>query len=920
MACIRESEQHGSNPLLSRSISLFECYTKSGEFQACQRKTQVAWLSLDELDNSLARFWVALITALRRCTSFTPSFGESTIALLQSPQPPPLSTILTTLLHELEGRSAHPTPFVIMVDDYQVIEEQAIHESLSFFLEHLPAHAHLILSSRVDPDLPLARLRVRGHLTEIRMDDLRFAEGEASQYLGQMLSPTLSEEEVHQLTNRTEGWIAGLQLAALTMQKRADRAAFLQALTGSQRYLLDYVQEDILARLPTGVRDFLLHCAILSRLDASICQAVTAAPTQVASQQMLASLERANLFLVPLDEERHSYRLHQLFREALLSVLHTTSPELAPLLHRRAAAFYEKEGQWAEAITHWISARDFSAATRLMEQRVEQFWLRGEAAQISRWVLALPQLQVREHACLVLTTALYLLHTVMQTTQVQRAKIHSEVRQLMARVETALQREINETNQETSAAGTGSTFCPIDVVAHAAEEARLYRRLRLLRTGMVLYEAMAAWKFKRLDILQQGMRELDQDEEVIWQILPLFCTFILHYSIRQEGARLLPQLLSAKEQADQEASHYAAYKVRQYLVLSAIEAGRLHLADEESLAALDLIKQIEGFALLKGYFAIALAQVRYQWNRLEEACDLLHTVVHDAAAWQQLDLVGWGYAEMLQVALATQDHTLALRALHEVEELVQRERFGIYPGWLPTLRAQWWLTQGQVREASDWAASLVFPEEPWERSLYYAFPVVIRVYFAKMRFREALSLLERFCSHLDRPANIRITLTYLAQSLVALHQVGKRDRACAVAARLFALTEPEGSLRVYLDEGEPMREALLALLTPHSGQPTLAPPTTAYLSRLLAAFQQEAAVSEPALPTSRKTSRASLGLTAREVEVLRLLAAGLTDTQIAEQLVISPRTVNAHLTSMYRKLSVSSRAAATRYAIEHHLA
>jgi LuxR family maltose regulon positive regulatory protein len=288
---------------------------------------------------------------------------------------------------------------------------------MSFFLEHLPAHVHLILASRVDPELPLSRWRVRGQLCEIRADDLRFQEGEASQYFGQVLFPPLSEEEVRRLVSRTEGWIAGLHLAALTLQKRQDRAAFLQAFTGSQRYLLDYVQEEILSRLPERVRDFLLHTAILSRLDASVCQAVTAAPERRVSQQMLEWLERANLFLVSLDEERRSYRLHELFREALLSALSTTYPEKVPVLHRRAARFYEAQGEWAEAITHALQAADYSTAVRLMEHTVEQFWLRGEAAMMAIWVLALPQPLVGEHARLALTTALYLLNTVAQTTQ-----------------------------------------------------------------------------------------------------------------------------------------------------------------------------------------------------------------------------------------------------------------------------------------------------------------------------------------------------------------------------------------------------------------------------------------------------------------------------------------------------------------------
>src|SRR5215472_14444999 len=286
-----------------------------------QQQEHVAWLSLDELDNSPTRFWVALIAALRRSASTAPDLGESALALLQSPQPPPLSSVLTGLLQELERAEAHQNPLVLIVDDYQVIEESVIHEGLSFWVEHLPAHLHLILASRVDPNLKLSRWRARGSLTEIRADELRFSLEEASQFLRQLLVEPLAAEEVQQLARRTEGWIAGLQLAALALQKRADRAAFLQALTGSQRYLLDYVQEEILARLPTEARDFLLQVAILSRLDAEVCQAVTTAPTRAASQQLLVFLERANLFLVPLDEERRSYRLHDLFREALLACL-----------------------------------------------------------------------------------------------------------------------------------------------------------------------------------------------------------------------------------------------------------------------------------------------------------------------------------------------------------------------------------------------------------------------------------------------------------------------------------------------------------------------------------------------------------------------------------------------------------------------
>jgi len=887
---------------------------------AGRHTAQVAWLSLDELDNSPTRFWVSLIAALRHCGGYAPSFGETAVALLQSPQPPSSSTILTALLHELESREVHPAPIVLIVDDYQVIEDPAIHQGMSFFLEHLPAKVHLILSSRVDPDLPLARWRVRGQLTEVRAADLRFREVEASQFLGQMLSPPLSEAEVQRLLSRTEGWIAGLHLAALTMQRREDRAAFFQAFTGSQRYLLDYVQEEILARLPTSVRDFLLHTAILSRLDASVCQAVTAEPERRVSQQMLEWLERANLFLVSLDEERRSYRLHDLFREALLSTLHTTHPEIVPVLHRRAASFYEAQGEWAEAITHALEAADYSTAARLMEQTVEQFWLRGEAATITRWVLALPEVLAGEHARLLFTTALFLLNTVVQTTREQRSWFYQEARQLMARVEAALQAQTDETNSQISA--TGADAGDVDRGAQAAEHALLQRRLRLLRRFMAVIEATASGDFERLSRMQEVIEEaLDQDEEAIWQTVPLGGSFTIHYTVRREGAQLLPRLLEVKERVSRSASRYANIKVRQWLALAAVRSGQLRLAYEEGQAALNLIEQMKGFALLKGYFEIALAQVWYQWNRLEEARDLLRMVVHNAAAWQQLELLAWGYAELIQVELARRDRPAAQQALHEVEQLVQRERFGIYPGWLPTMQAQWWLAQGQLEAASKWAASVVFPEGAWEGRLYGAFPVVIRVYFAERRWREALDLLERWSEHLDRPANIEITIIFLAQSLVALHQAGKNEQARMIAARLLALTEPEGYLRVYLDEGEPMRQALQALLTPHSQQHELASSTTAYVAKLLAAFEQEeqgvstpvvtAITSQPALSSARQASAVSfvpgVSLTRREQEVLHLLAAGASNQEIAQTLVISLDTVKKHVSNLLGKLGASSR-------------
>ncbi|HET8845054.1 MAG TPA: LuxR C-terminal-related transcriptional regulator, partial [Ktedonobacteraceae bacterium] len=886
---------------------------------------QVAWLSLDELDNSPTRFWVALIAALRRCPSLAANFGETVVAQVQSPQPPPLSSCLSVLLQELESQQAYPASIVLLVDDYQVIEESVIHQGLAFFLEHLPAHLHLILSSRVDPDLPLARLRAHGQLTEIRAEALRFQEGEASQFLDKLLSPALSGEELRRLVSRTEGWIAGLHLVALTMQMREDRTAYLETLTGSQRYLLDYVQEDILARLSPDIRDFLLHIAILSRLDAAVCQAVTAAPTRAASQHMLTLLERANLFLVPLDEERRTYRLHDLFREALLSALHTSQPEMVSLLHRRAADFYEARGQWAEAITHALAGTSFSMAAQLMEQTVEQFWARGEMATMARWVLALPLSLMHEHTNLALTTALYLLHPVTFSTREQSESRRQQVRQLMTLVETALRHQAHETTRDILATRAGSAFSSIDLQASEAEEAVLHRRLRLLRAGMTLYEVIETSEYERLPALHQEMQELDQDEEIIWHMLPLFCN-VVYFTVRQERSKLLPQLLDAKRRVRRSGSHFAATRVIQWLALSAEEAGQLHLAYQESLAALDLIEQTASYVLLKGYFEDVLAMVLYQWNRLEEARGRLRTVIQEAATWQQRDLLLSGYIHLMQVELARGDLSAGKLVLQEFEQL---EGYQGYHRriWLPLLQAQWWLAQSQIKEAADWAGSMVFPEGAWERSLYDAFPVMIRVYFAALRWTEALEVLERFRENLGRSATSKITLTYLAQYMVALHHAGHNEQAYEVALRLFALTEPEGYLRVYLDEGEPMRQTLEAFSSQHAHQHDLSASPMASISQLLAALAQEQsgtnrslAISAlvPGLSSARQESVSSsvpgFSLTQREQDVLRLLNTGASNQDIARTLVIELPTVKKHVSNLLGKLGATNRTQAVALA------
>lgn len=352
-----------------------------------------AWVSLDESDNDPGQFWHYVLVALRRLAPIC----EEALLLLRSPEPPSIEIILTSLINSLVGRTDE---LVLVMDDYHVIEAPLIHQALAFLIEHIPPRAHLILATRSDPPLPLARWRSRGQLSELRSDDLRFRPAEAEVFLRKATGRSLPTEVVAALEQRTEGWIAGLQLAALSLKGRSDLTDFIRAFAGSHRYVLDYLTEEVLHRQSEAVQTFLLRTALLDRLCGPLCDAVTA---QQNSQEMLAYLERANLFLTPLDDEGTWYRYHHLFRE----MLRRSSPEQVPELHRRAANWHEQQGLLAEAVSHALAAPEYTQAVRLMEGATT-WMLRHERGTLKLWIESLPQEQLQGSPRLCLTYALLL--------------------------------------------------------------------------------------------------------------------------------------------------------------------------------------------------------------------------------------------------------------------------------------------------------------------------------------------------------------------------------------------------------------------------------------------------------------------------------------------------------------------------------
>jgi LuxR family maltose regulon positive regulatory protein len=855
---------------------------------------QIAWLSLDELDNDPTRFWASVIAAIR---TKVPEIGEIALAMLSSSSPPPFSTILTSLLNEVEGRG---NDLILVLDDYHVIEESVLHGALIFLLDHLPSNLHLVLSSRTDPELPLSRLRVRGQMHEIRDQDLRFSGEETASFLTQRMGLPLSEEDVATLQDRTEGWIAGLQLAALSLRKRQDRGAFVKVFAGSHRFLLDYVQQEILAPLEASLRGFLLQTAVLSRLSADLCQAVTGEPE---SQALLESIERANLFLVPLDDERRWYRFHDLFREVLLARLQASQPELVPVLHQRAAHWYEKQGQAREAIAHALQAHDFSFAAALMEREAPHLWLNEESSILHTWIAILPDAVLCHHAHLALNTALRYLQIAHATVNASYARTLIQIEEMMARVE----------------AGAHSQQEP---VLPEEEVALIERRLRLLRLLIASKAVIMQGDKERLRRLAQEVESLIEHEEISWKTVGLYLTFLLIEFIQREGALLIPSLLSAKQQgiAVQELGDTA--RIMHWLAYVYVEAGRLHQGEQECLEALALVQQIGKPHSITGYIYYQLARIYYIWNRLEEALHSLQQTLRTGFDWQMGEVLIAGHDFLARLMIAMGDLEAADQALQKAEDLVQQEQNVLFISWVVATRVHYWLATGNLDQAENWAGQMEFPQERLDPNQKGVFLMYVRVFLAQQRYHQALEALECFSTQLDQSTDREHLIDFLKLHVLALHHVGKREQAARVAARLLALTEPEDHIRTYLDVGPPMKLVLKALLEMQSDAlPDAIVLPRSYLARLLTAFEQDEKNNHTSLlaqgissqPLSRPPQVASVSselpepLTQREQEVLYWLAQGASNQEIANAMVIQVSTVKKHISNLLTKLGAESR-------------
>jgi LuxR family maltose regulon positive regulatory protein len=836
----------------------------------------VAWLSLDAGDSDPARFLSYLVAALRTIAAH---IGEAVLGVVQSPQPPPTEAMLTALLNDL---TTIPENFLLVLDDYHVIDAPAVDDALIFLLEHLPAQMHLVIATREDPQLPLARLRVRGQLTELRATDLRFTPGEATTFFNQIMGLGLTAADVTALETRTEGWIAGLQLAALSMRGREDISGFISAFAGDNRYIVDYLVEEVLQRQPEPVRRFLLQTAILDRLSGPLCDAVTG---QADGQARLEALERGNFFVVPLDDQRHWYRYHHLFGEVLATHLRAEQPDLVATLHRRASAWYEQQGAAADAIRHALAAGDFAHAADLVEPALPEMRRRREAATLLRWVKALPDELVRMRPVLSAVYASALLAT-------------GELADVEARLRDA------ERWLDPPADRHGRPDAPAAGMVVVDEEAfrLLPGSIALFRAGLalVLGDVAGTMKYARRaldlvpadDYLGRGgaMAFLGLAYWVSGDLDAAYRSYADGMAGVQKAGFISDTINGAIARAD----------IR-------IAQGRLHEAMGIYEQALQLAAE-QGDPVLRGTadMYVGMSELYLEHDDLQAATQhLLRSKEQGEHTGFPPNPYRWCVA-MARIRQAEGDLAGALDLLQEAE---RRYVSDFFPNVRPVaaLQTRVWVAQGRLGEALDWAREQgLSVEDDLSYLREYEHITLARVLLAQHRsegaerpMREARGLLGRLLPAAEAGERTGSVIEILVLAALAQQTQGDMAAALLALARALALAEPAGYVRIFVDEGSPM-----AVLLDEAAKHGIAP---RYVRRLLAALGQ----AEVRTPGNQVLIEP---LSARELEVLRLLRTELTGPEIARQLMVSLPTMRTHTNNIYSKLGTNNRRAAVRRA------
>lgn len=831
----------------------------------------LAWVSLERGDNDPLRFWAYVLTALN---ALHPGVGETSLELLHASSPPPIETVLTVLLNTLNQL---PTETVIVLDDYHSIEAQPIHEALTTFVEHLPVNVHLVLASRSEPPLHLARLRAQGRLSELGATNLRFTVEESTTFLTEIMGLPLEASQVAALQDRTEGWIAGLHLAALSLRAREDVAGFIDSFTGSHRYVVDYLVEEVLARQPAEVLDFLVQTCLLERLNGPLCDAVR---ERSDSQAWLEHVERNRLFLVALDEKRQWYRYHHLFAEVLQSRLHRLPPTVVAELHRRASHWYEQHQLFDEAVTHALAVPDLERTARLLESYARLTNFPSQFQILLGWLEKLPDAFVRTKPTLCILHAITL-------------SLTQQLKQASARVQDAEQ-------------------CLDE--AMPAQQRRLFMSLIVAFRG---YQTRILGDYERGVVLgQQALEQMPETEERS----PLTRIFRLGTFMTTASVYMVDGMMTSEMERHVEAAVASAQGMDNLTAIMTstsnlarfyVLQGRLRRAASTIEQATRLVSYPTGLQTLvhgADYYLI-LGDLLREWNQLQRAEQYLLQgidLVREATT-THADMIMRGYLALARLQQASGKTSQALQALDAFAQMARQRGFApVLLACGAAVQAQVALAQGNGAAAIGWAERrglsssdvLSYPREQ-------EYLTLVRVYIAQGRVQpaapflgKALSLLERLGEDAQAKGRMRSVLEILLLRALALEARGDTVLALTMLGRALVLAEPEGYIRLFLDEGAPLLSLLRRV---HRYRPAPA----GYVTTLLEAFGEQMSVTLH--PTSLRSSSLLKSLTGREREVLLLLLDGSSNREIAQQLILSVNTVKKHVWNICSKMGVQSR-------------
>jgi LuxR family maltose regulon positive regulatory protein len=835
----------------------------------------VAWLSLDEGDNDPVRFWRHAVAALDRVR---PGIAGTLSPLLGPPQPPSFDVVVTSLINGLAAGSGEVV--VLVLDDYHLVDAEAVHASLAFLLEHLPPGLSLVLVGRADPPLPLARLRARGRLTELRAADLRFSVEEAASLLRTAVGADLPDGALATLTARTEGWAAGLQLAGLSLRGQPDVDGFVASFSGSHRYVLDYLTEEVLERHPGHLREFLVQTSVLDRLCAGLCDAVTGRGD---GQAMLEAVERANLFLLPLDEVRGWWRYHQLFADLLRARLQQEQPERVAGLHRAAAAWHQDHGLADGAVRHALAAGDAAWAARLVERHADELLLRSEGATLQRWLAALPAELVDARPRVLLA-------------QARLALLSGRVADAERRLDAA----------DRALAGTAATLDE----AYAPSVGRAASLLANVPATIALDRAYLAElrgdADRAIAFAARAKAAIGEDE---WMLASHANGYLgLAEWLRGRLPEAERALSSSITEWQATGERYLAVRGCHHLGQVQRAKGRLDAALATYQHALRIAAAAPGRPALPaaGVAQVGMAEVAYQRDQLDAA---LEQVTEGIARCRQLAYtqpLATGLAALAWIRQAQGDPGGAQTAIGEAALLAPGPGMTTLLNPVPAQRARLLLAQGDVAAAARWAQDrgLGAEDQPgYPREPEYL--VLVRVLLAEDLPDQAFTLAERMRAAAAAQGRMGSVIELGALQAVALAATGDEAAAIAAIAAALRLAHPQGYVRVVADEGAPMRALLGRLLAAQRTEQAAGGVPLDYLARLARASTPHGAGPHPG--QGAQVPGLVEPLTAREQEVLAMLAAGNSNQRIAEQLVVTLDTVKKHVGHVLGKLGATNR-------------